>query len=72
MAAVAGTIFFLSVLGFAGWTIVATLRPRLARIAFLLECGPVIGTELPPRPRVTVRRMPAPVTGAAPRLRLAA
>lgn len=72
MAAVFGTMFFLAVLGFAGWTIVDTLRPRMARVLFLLEYGPVIGAELPPAPRVTVRPRPVPAHMPAARLRAAA
>ena len=72
MAAVLGTMFFLAVLGFAGWTIVDTLRPRMGRILFLLEYGPVIGAELPPAPRVTVRPRPVPAHLTAARLRAAA
>lgn len=72
MAAVLGTMFFLAVLGFAGWTIVDTLRPRIGRILFLLEYGPVIGAELPPAPRVTVRPRPVPAHIPAARFRAVA
>ena len=65
MAAAAGAIFFLSVLAFAGWTIVATVRPRLGRIGFLLEYGPAIGAALPPQPRVTSRGRSLPIRMAA-------
>jgi hypothetical protein len=72
MAAVAGAIFFLSVLGFALWSIVASVRPQLGRIAFLLRYEPAIGAELPQRARITSRGCPAPVRLAPHRLRAAA
>lgn len=72
MAAVLGTMFFLAVLGFAGWTIVDTLRPRMGRILFLLEYGPMIGAELPPASRVTVRPRPVPARMSGLPLRAAA
>ena len=73
MAAVAGTIFFLTVLAFAGWVIGSTLVPRLDRIGFLLRYGPVIGAELPAQPRAMLRGRSVPLRVAAPaRLRQAA
>ena len=74
MAAIAVSLFFIGVAAFAVWSIVSTLRPRLAKIAFLLQYGPVIGADLPAAPpRVTLRGRPVPlrVTGPAS-LRLAA
>lgn len=72
MAAVLGTMFFLAVLGFACWVIADSIAPRMGRILFLLEYGPVIGAELPPAPRVTVRPRPVPAHVPAARLRAAA
>lgn len=73
MAAVAGFCFFAGVLALAGWTIVATVRPRLGRIAFLLQYGPAVGAELPPAPRVTVRGRSVPMRVTVPaQLRAAA
>jgi hypothetical protein len=65
MAAMLGAMFFLSVAAFAAWSIVVTVRPRLARIAFLLQYGPAIGEELPARPRVTSRGRSNPVAAPA-------
>ncbi|MBO9711930.1 hypothetical protein [Sphingomonas sp.] len=73
MAAIAGTMFFLTVLGFALWTMFATIRPRLGRIAFLLGYDSAIGAELPPRPRAGARSVPTPAAGQGrPSLRIAA
>jgi hypothetical protein len=74
MAAIAGGLFFIGVAGFAVWSIVATLRPRLGKIAFLLQYGPAIGAELPAAPlRVTLRGRPVPLRVSGPAsLRLAA
>jgi hypothetical protein len=55
------------------WSIVETARPRLGRILFLLQYGPVLGTALPPAPRVTLRGRPVPMRMTVPaRLRAAA
>jgi hypothetical protein len=63
MAAIAGTMFFLMVLGFAGWVIASTIAPRLDRIAFLLRYGPAVGSKLPAHSnvsRITLRERSAP------------
>lgn len=72
MATAAAMVFFLGILGFAGWSIVESVRPRLGRIAFLLQYGPAIGSELPPRPRVTSRGRPVPARSLPHRMRAAA
>jgi hypothetical protein len=55
------------------WSIVETARPRLGRILFLLQYGPVVGAALPPAPRVTLRGRPVPMRMTVPaRLRAAA
>ncbi|MDF7773973.1 hypothetical protein P1X14_01835 [Sphingomonas sp. AOB5] len=74
MVAILGTLFFTAVLGIAIWSIVETVRPRMGRIVFLLQYGPVIGTPLPPvNPRVTVRGRNVPLRMQVPaRLRAAA
>lgn len=73
MVAILGTLFFAAVLSIAIWSIVETARPRMGRILFLLEYGPVIGTPLPAAPRVTVRGRSVPLRMQVPaRLRAAA
>lgn len=73
MAAIAGTMFFMGVLAFAGWVIVESLRPRLGRILFLLQYGPVIDAPLPGPTRVTMRGRAVPFrVSMPPRLRAAA
>lgn len=73
MAGIAAMAFFMAVLAFAGWVIVESVRPRLGRIAFLLQYGPVLGADLPPPPRVTVRGRSVPLRVSMPsRLRAAA
>ncbi|MCW3837891.1 hypothetical protein ACFQ1E_18380 [Sphingomonas canadensis] len=74
MAALLGMAFFAGVLAISVWSIVATVRPRLGRILFLLEYGPVIGAELPPAPRVRAAMRPVPQARPAyrPELRQAA
>ena len=73
MAGIAAMMFFLAVLAFAGWVIVETLRPRLGRIAFLLQYGPTIGVALPPPSRFMVRGRSVPLRVSMPaRLRVAA
>lgn len=71
--AIAGTLFFLAILGFAAWVIVDSVRPRIARIGFLLRYGPVIGAELPGPSRAMVRGRSVPLrVSVPPRLRAAA
>ncbi len=48
------------------WSIVETVRPRLGRILFLLQYGPVLGTALPPAPRVTLRGRTVPMRVTMP------
>lgn len=72
MAAVLGMTFFLGVLGIAVWSIVATARPRMSRILFLLQYGPVVGAALPQAPRVTLRGRPVPMRMTVPARLLAA
>jgi hypothetical protein len=66
MVAILGTLFFMAVLGVSIWSIVESVRPRIGRIAFLLQYGPVGGTELPPAPRVTLRGRQVPVRMTMP------
>lgn len=73
MVALLGTLFFAAVMGIAIWSIVETARPRMGRILFLLQYGPVIGTPLPAPARVTVRGRSVPLRMQVPaRLRAAA
>ncbi|MEZ0243528.1 MAG: hypothetical protein ACAH11_09150 [Sphingomonas sp.] len=73
MAAIFGTLFFMAVMAVSVWSIVDSVRPRLGRIAFLLQYGPVGGAELPPAPRVTLRGRQVPMRMVMPdRLRAAA
>lgn len=73
MTALAGTLFFLSVFAFSGWVIVATARPRMGRILFLLRYGPVIGADLPGPSRAMVRGRPVRLrVSVPPALRAAA
>ena len=73
MVAILGTMFFMAVMGVSIWSIIDSVRPRIGRIAFLLQYGPVGGAELPPTPRVTLRGRTVPVRMTVPaRLRAAA
>ena len=73
MVAILGTMFFMAVMAVSVWSIVDSVRPRLGRIAFLLQYGSVGGVELPPAPRVTLRGRSVPVRMTVPaRLRAAA
>ncbi|WP_431470382.1 hypothetical protein [Sphingosinithalassobacter sp. LHW66-3] len=45
------SLLFSGVLLASLWTIISTVLPRAPRALFLLRCGPVVGAELPPRPR---------------------
>lgn len=64
---------FAAVLGVSVWSIVETVRPRMGRILFLLQYGPLTGAALPPQPRVTLRGRPVPMRMTVPaRLRAAA
>ena len=73
MVAILGTMFFMAVMGVSIWSIVDSVGPRLGRIAFLLQYGPVGGGELPPAPRVTLRGRSVPVRMTVPaRVRAAA
>jgi hypothetical protein len=64
-------ILFATVLAVSVWSIVETVRPRMGRILFLLQYGPLTGAALPPQPRVTLRGRPMRMTVPA-RLRAAA
>lgn len=73
MAALLAIGFFAGVLALSIWSIVESVRPRIGRIAFLLQYGPVGGAELPPAPRVTLRGRQVPVRMTLPaRFRAAA
>jgi hypothetical protein len=66
-------ILFGAVLAVSVWSIAETARPRMARILFLLQYGPVVGAALPGAPRVTLRGRPVPMRVTVPaRLRAAA
>jgi hypothetical protein len=66
-------VLFGAVLAVSVWSIVETVRPRMGRILFLLQYGPVAGAALPPAPRVTLRGRPVPMRVTVPaRLRAAA
>jgi hypothetical protein len=64
---------FATVLAVSVWSIVETARPRMGRILFLLQYGPLSASALPPQPRVTLRGRPVPMRMTVPaRLRAAA
>lgn len=66
-------LLFGTALTAAVWSIVATVRPQLGRILFLLQYGPLTAPALPPAPRVTLRGRPVPMRMTVPaRLRAAA
>lgn len=66
-------ILFATVLAVSVWSIVDTVRPRMGRILFLLQYGPLTASALPPQPRVTLRGRPVPMRMTVPaRLRAAA
>jgi len=72
MVALLGTLFFMAVMGVSIWSIVDSVGPRLGRIAFLLQYGPVGAEPLPPV-RVTLRGRTVPLRMTVPaRLRAAA
>lgn len=71
MVSMLTALLFSGAFAFALWTMVVTIRPRLGRILFLLEHGPLPTAALPPR--VMLRGRSAPVRVTAPRrLRVAA
>jgi hypothetical protein len=73
MVAILGTMFFMAVMAVSVWSIVDSVRPRLGRIAFLLQYGTATGVALPPAPRVTLRGRQVPMRMTVPaRLREAA
>jgi hypothetical protein len=65
-------MWFLSLLLFGAalaagvWSIVATARPRVGRILFLLQYGPVVGAPLPQASRVTLRGRAVPMRMTVP------
>jgi hypothetical protein len=59
------TLFFTAALLIAISAMVATIRPRLGRILFLLEHGPIHAAQLPPR--AILRGRPVAVRVTAPR-----
>lgn len=64
---------FAAILAISVWSIVETVRPRMGRILFLLQYGPLTAASLPPQPRVTLRGRPVPMRMTVPdRLRAAA
>jgi hypothetical protein len=66
-------ILFASVLAVSIWSIIETARPRMERILFLLQYGPLTASALPAQPRVTLRGRPVPMRMTVPvRLRAAA
>jgi len=66
-------MLFATVLAASVWSIVETIRPRMGRILFLLQYGPVIGDALPQATRVTLRGRPVTMRMAVPaRLRATA
>lgn len=66
-------ILFATVLAVSVWSMIETIRPRLGRMLFLMQYGPLTASALPPEPRVTLRGRPVPMRMTVPaRLRAAA
>ena len=57
MIALLSQTFFLAVLAFSIWTMVATIRPRMKRIVALLRYGPAGDVGIAPLPLVRGRQV---------------